>query len=214
MRKHHLIFFALTIVLGACRNGATISSTDQIVSGIYTADTLAFETQTQTPTPTSTPLPVFTATPTSTPTLVPTLALPTYAPLDNHTSGIWKSSSASSLQVDHTICNNSAYIEDVTIPDGTVLAPGETFVKSWILKNTGYCAWKNSFTLRFYRGDSMSGQETEIDRQTASGNQSKVSIELTAPNSEGTYTGYWILANNYGYPFGTPFFVQIVVKNE
>jgi hypothetical protein len=74
--------------------------------------------------------------------------------------------------------------------------------------------WKDSYTLKFFEGDSMSGLDTEIGKAIASGRQAKISIELTAPNSDGTYTGYWILANKYGSPFGMPFFVQIVVKNE
>ncbi len=212
MKRCYLTLLALTITLSACGNTKIISSTDQIVSGVYTA-ALTLETQTQMPTFTSTPLPAFTATPTPIPTLAPTLNLPTKTPGENHTSGLWQNSNAS-LQVDHSLCDNSAYIDDVTIPDGTVLAPGEIFVKTWELKNTGFCTWKDSYTLKFFQGDSMSGLETEIGKTIASGNQVKVSIELTAPTSEGTYTGYWILANKYGYPFGTPIFVQIVVKNQ
>jgi len=60
----------------------------------------------------------------------------------------------------------------------------------------------------------MSGQDTEIGKTTASGREANFSIELTAPEEEGTYTGYWILKDNYGYPFGMPFYVQIVVSDQ
>lgn len=207
------MLFTLTIALSACGSITTISSTNQIVSGTYTAGVPTLETQTQIPASTPTPLPVSTATPSLTPMLIlPTLTLPTNEPNPNPAPVFWQNSNTL-LQVDHSLCDNSAYIEDVTIPDGTVLAPGEIFVKTWILKNTGFCTWRDSYTLKFFEGDSMSGLDTEIGKATASGNQTKVSIELAAPNLEGTYTGYWILANKYGYPFGTPFFVQIVVKN-
>jgi hypothetical protein len=166
------------------------------------------------PTFTSTPLPVFTATPSPTPMLIlPTVTLPTNEPNQSPEPAFWQNSNAFT-EVDHSLCDKSAYIEDITIPDGTILAPGETFIKTWMLKNTGFCTWKEYYTLTFFEGDSMSGLETEIGKATASGNQAQVSIELTAPTTEGTYTGYWILANKYGYPFGTPFFVQIVVKNQ
>ena len=38
-------------------------------------------------------------------------------------------------------CDNSAYVSDVTIPDGTEVAPGEAFTKTWALVNTGNCTW-------------------------------------------------------------------------
>jgi len=218
MKRYYLMVLALTVALSACGNATTISSTDQTISGIYTAGALTLDAQAQMPASTPTPLPVSAATPTPAPALVaptaaPTLVSPTAAPIENHTSDLWQNSNAP-IQVDHSLCDNSAYIEDVTIPDGTVLAPGEIFVKTWMIKNTGFCMWKDSYMLMFFEGDSMSGLDAEIGKATASGMQAKVSIELTAPNSEGTYTGYWILANKYGYPFGMPFFVQIVVKNQ
>jgi hypothetical protein len=83
-----------------------------------------------------------------------------------------------------------------------------------MLENTGFCIWKDSYALTFFEGNSMSGQDTEIGKTVTSGSQAKISISLTAPDAEGTYTGYWILADRNGYPFGMPFFVQIVVKNE
>jgi hypothetical protein len=218
MKRTYLMLFALTLALGACGNAITMSSTDQIVSGIYTAGALTLEAQAQTSASTPTPLPVSMVTPTPTPLLIPPTSVPTLipatnAPIINHTSGILQSSNAPA-QVDHKICEKSAYIDDVTIPDGTVLLPGETFVKSWTIENTGFCMWKENYMLTFFEGDPMSGSDTEIEKTMASGMQAKISVELTAPDAEGTYTGYWILADNNGDPFGMPFFVQIVVKNE
>jgi hypothetical protein len=218
VKNYYFIFLMLAITLVACGNATTMSSTDQIVSGIYTAGALTLDAQAQMPTSTPKPLPVSTATSTPAPTLVPpitapALTQPTNPPAQNPPSVYWQNSDAI-LQVDHSLCNNLAYVDDVTIPDGTVLAPGETFVKTWTLKNTGFCMWKAGFKLIFFEGDSMSGLDTEIGKTIASGRQANISIELTAPNSEGTYTGYWILSDDYGNPFGMPFYVQITVKNE
>jgi hypothetical protein len=219
MKKHHLILLSLMLALSACGNKTTMSSTDLVVSSIYTAGAQTFEAQMQMAASTPTPLPtsiITTPTPAPTfgsPTAAPTLILPTNTPVINHTSGLMQNSEASA-QVDYSLCDNSAYIEDVTIPDGTVLAPGETFVKKWALKNTGFCMWKASYTLTFLEGDSMSGLEAEIEKTVASGAQANIAIELTAPASEGTYTGYWILTDGYGNRFGMPFYVQIVVNNE
>lgn len=218
MKKNYLTLLALTIVVSACSNTPTISSTDQIVLGIHSAGALTADIQLQMPASTSTPLPVFTVTSTPTlvpPTVVPTLIPPTNIPMPVHNQrSNFSQSPGSFTEVDHMVCNKSAFIDDITIPDGTILAPGEVFVKTWELKNTGYCTWKAESSLKFFMGNSMSGQDTEIGKTLASGNQAKFSIELTAPDTEGTYTGYWILADKYGYPFGTPFFVQIVVQNQ
>ena len=41
-------------------------------------------------------------------------------------------------------CDWMAFVTDVTIPDGTVLQPNETFVKTWRIKNIGTCAWNTN----------------------------------------------------------------------
>jgi len=206
------MLLVLTVAVSACGNATTMSSTDQIVSSVYTAAAL-----TAMSTPTAMPLPVSTATATPAPTLIPptpmpTLIQPTNEPSQNPAPIFWDTNAP--IQVDRSLCNNSAYIDDITIPDGTVLAPGEIFVKTWTLENTGSCLWKNGYTLTFYEGNSMSGQDTEIGKTIASGREANLSIELTAPETKGTYTGYWILKDNYGYPFGMPFYVQIVVADQ
>ena len=163
---------------------------------------------------TSTPLPVSTTTPTPIRTIaVPTLIPLTNEPVQNHPSGLFWQSSKLSTKVDLSLCENSTYIDDITIPDGTVLAPGETFVKKWTLKNTGFCMWRAGYGLKFFQGDPMSGQSTELDKAIASGDEANVSVTLIAPDSVGTYTGYWIMTDEFGYSFGMPIYVQIVVSN-
>jgi hypothetical protein len=39
------------------------------------------------------------------------------------------------------------FLKDVTIPDGTDVQPGSTFVKTWQVKNSGTCDWDESFRL-------------------------------------------------------------------
>ena len=203
------------ITLSACGNAPTISSTDKVVSDIYNASMLTLNAQAQvSASTTATPLPVSTQTPTSTPIVLPTAVPLTNEPVQNHPSGLFWQSSKLSTKVDLSLCENSTYIDDVTIPDGTVLVPGETFVKKWTLKNTGFCMWRASYALKFFQGDSMSGEGTEIGRAIASGDNVNMSVTLTAPEAEGTYTGYWIMADDFGYSFGMPVYVQIIVSND
>ena len=48
----------------------------------------------------------------------------------------------------------AAFVSDVTIPDGTVMAPGQSFTKTWKLKNIGTTSWSN-YNLKFFDGEQM-----------------------------------------------------------
>jgi hypothetical protein len=228
VKRYYLILLVLTIGLTACGNVSTMSSTSEIVSGIYTAAARTQTAQMQVFMPTSTPLTVATITPTLVPTLISTTAAltlipptvapnwvqPTNASMPNYTSGFSQGSNAP-VQVDQSVCDKSVFIDDITIPDGDILEPGEPFVKTWMVRNIGSCIWKADYKLKFFDGNSMSGKDTAIEKNIASGRQIKISVSLIAPDVEGTYTGYWILADRDGTPFGAPFFVKInVAKSE
>jgi hypothetical protein len=110
-------------------------------------------------------------------------------------------------------CDNAIYVSDVTIPDGTVLAPGASFVKTWAFQNTGACTWSTNYSLTFVSGDLMGGVTTKLTQPVAPTQQVQASVELTAPATAGTYTGYWRLANAQGNGFGGLVFVKIVVSS-
>jgi hypothetical protein len=113
-------------------------------------------------------------------------------------------------------CNNAAFDGDVTIPDGTVLKPGQDFVKTWAVKNSGSCTWDEGYTFAFIGGDSAIDPVNFQIKQTkdfvASGEGVNISINLTAPLAEGKYTGTWRWRTDNGYYFGSLFSVVIEVK--
>jgi hypothetical protein len=111
-------------------------------------------------------------------------------------------------------CNNSIYIRDVTIPDGTILAPGTNFVKTWMFQNTGTCTWDTNYQLIFITGQQMGGKATKLTNSVAPYQQAQVSVSLTAPSVVGNYTGYWRLADGQGNSFGGSVTVVIVVSNS
>jgi Ig-like domain-containing protein len=110
-------------------------------------------------------------------------------------------------------CDNSQYVRDVTVPDNTVMQPGEHFTKTWRVKNTGTCAWTTAYSL-VYGGysDRLSGQTTALTADVAPGQEGDVSIDLVAPNNAGTYFSAWRLANSQDFPFGEFLYVQIIVR--
>ncbi len=114
-------------------------------------------------------------------------------------------------------CYQAELVEDVTIPDGTVLAPGKPFTKTWKLWNTGSCEWPPLMVAVFDGGTQLSANlEYKIGKTVPSGKMVNVSIPMTAPLTAGEYTSNWRLRPPGGTPFGVgaknvPFYVKIIV---
>lgn len=109
-------------------------------------------------------------------------------------------------------CYNSVYVSDVTVPDGTVMTPGQKFTKTWKVSNNGTCAWTATFKLSYVSGEQMDGKPTAINLVVEPGRIADISVELTAPmDKTGELTGKWALVNDQGIMFGNHFTVVIVV---
>ncbi len=109
-------------------------------------------------------------------------------------------------------CNAAQFIVDVTIPDGTIMSPNENFTKTWRLKNIGTCTWTPSYAVVFSSGNSMSGSATQaLSGNVNAGQTVDISVNLTAPGSNGTYTGNYKLRDAGGVLF-SQFYVQIKVQ--
>jgi len=99
--------------------------------------------------------------------------------------------------------------------DGTHFQPGESFTKTWTMRNTGEASWSDSGGYRwtFQSGDRMSApSEISLESgETVGPQQTRTwSVNMTAPTTPGTYTGNWKMEHN-GVPFGDSVWVQIVV---
>ena len=199
IKPRQLIVFvaaAAAVLLSACGLGKAEATQTLSVDAIYTSAFYTLEVQQATQ---------LALTPSSTPTLLPspTMAPPTAAtqlPVGSATT------SAGGAQG----CDNSVYVNDVTIPDGTVLSPGKNFVKTWTLMNKGTCPWNSGYKLVFISGESMGGASVPITANVPAGQQSQVSVSLVAPVNAGDYTGWWRLQNPAGQYFGNS--VSVVIK--
>jgi Ig-like domain from next to BRCA1 gene len=125
------------------------------------------------------------------------------------------------VTVPPSACDRAQFIADVNIPDGTVLAPGATFTKTWRLKNVGSCAWSTSYQLVFFSGAQMGAASSAAFPQNVSVGQTvDVSINMTAPSAAGSYRGYWMFKNASGALFGIgaqankPWWVDIKVSGS
>jgi uncharacterized protein YkwD len=107
-------------------------------------------------------------------------------------------------------------IEDVTVPDNALMPRGEKFTKTWRFMNNGKCNW-SGYTIAFYAGDRMESPDSAPVPQTEAGKTVDVSVELTAPSIDGSYTGFYVLKNGNGevLPIGTEetFWLKILIGN-
>ena len=149
-------------------------------------------------------------------TLPPTKALvlpSTITPVAAST-GTAKSTLAATAPVDCKV--QAVLLEDVTIPDDTRLTAGETFTKTWRFKNSGTCHW-TGYTINFLTGDRMGAPDSAPIPDTLAGSTVDISLDLTAPTSDGSYSGYFTLKDAKGESInvGTEktFWLKIIVGN-
>lgn len=100
-------------------------------------------------------------------------------------------------------CYYSKWTGDETIPDGTQFDAGDAFVKSWTLRNEGTCEWTTGTRMVFEDGDQMGGASSvSLTRDVQPGETYTVEIPMTAPSSNGDYTGVWRFTAEDGTKMG------------
>lgn len=118
------------------------------------------------------------------------------------------------VTIDPNCTDSAVLLRDVTIPDGTQMKPGEKFTKTWEFINNGDCPWYG-YNLKFAAGDQMGAPLSAPIPVTLLKEKVQVSVELTAPTGNGSYTGYFTINNPDGkdVPIGVEktFWVKITV---
>ncbi|RGB22858.1 hypothetical protein C1646_729705 [Rhizophagus diaphanus] len=115
---------------------------------------------------------------------------------------------------------NSRFIEDVNVPDGTVLVPQAQFLKIWKMSNNGSIAWPESTVLHYVGGQRMfndalikSGEEPKILVGSVEvGKTVCISADLQAPSEPGKYVSFWRLTDSDGNRFGHKVWCDITVE--
>jgi hypothetical protein len=109
-------------------------------------------------------------------------------------------------------CNNGLFfIEDLTIPDGTQVAPGTMLDKRWRVQNTGTCNWDERYRLKEIAGPELGSVPEQRLYPARSGSEATIRIQFTAPEEAGTYRSAWQAYDPEDRPFGDPFFIEVVV---
>lgn len=178
----------------------------KVSPGQATSTALVFVTSTLPPTRPGLALPTETPATTGTPDAATTTTPGT--PAGSTTPTSQDSSGSSSCQ------DSALMIADVTVPDDTRMSPGETFTKTWRFLNNGTCTW-SGYKIAFVAGDRMASPDTAPVPDTEAGKTVDVSVPLTAPSADGSYTGFYELrkANGETLPIGfeSTFWVRILI---
>lgn len=139
------------------------------------------------------------------PTVSPTLVInPTFTP-EEGTATLESTSTPNP-------CYNLFYIADVTIPDNTQMKPGEIFTKTWLVQNTGGCAWRSGFTFQHVGGEAMRGNTVTLMEAIQTGSKREISVQLVVPSDQtGLIQSAWRMADENGNFFGDTLSVNIIV---
>jgi hypothetical protein len=129
----------------------------------------------------------------------PTLSIPTASPIVLETFTQVPPLSP----VPASRCDAASFVSDVTYPDGSAVTLGGQFTKIWRLKNTGTCNWTSSYALVYVSGERF-GAPAAVTMPTnvGPGQTVDLSVNLTAPNQNGHYRGFWKLRNASNVLFG------------
>ena len=197
MLKRAITLIALASFLYACSSTTPAEPTVD-VNAIHTfaAETVVAEfTQTARavpPTSAATATQAETTTPEATTPPTDT-AVPTNNPFESTPTGI--------------TCDDAKWVAD-----GTEMTPGQDFVKTWMVKNTGSCTWGTGYTLIHGYDETLEGVAEPLTGAVAPGEEVEVSVRFRAPTGVGEHRSYWRMQNAGGSAFGEFLFVSIVVR--
>ncbi len=200
MKTHAFIFLLVsTFLFTACAPATPIEPTPDVMAiRTSAANTVVAEFTLTAAAFTPTPLAPTPAAPTETPTLA-FATDPTQIALG--TPGV----PCNDLSIDRATV-------DVTIVDGTQMTPGQEFVKTWKIKNTGICTWGEGYGLIYLYGDRMNGQPIPLGVVVEVGQEVEVSVNLKAPEKVGSYISAWQMSAPNGVPFGVELNTKIIVQ--
>ncbi len=104
------------------------------------------------------------------------------------------------------------YVADITVPDGSNFRSGEAFRKVWRLRNAGSATWTTGYSLVFIGGSQMGGPDSvPLTQEVPPGGSVDLAVDLVAPQTSGTYRGFWEMRSAAGELFTTAVYVEINV---
>ena len=193
-----VLLSTFAILLGACGNATP--TPDPVIVAAVALTVAARNAQQNAPTSTA----------------IPTATVPANITFPTPTQLLFPTPTKSGPSTD-TACAKANFISE-TIPDGTIMKPGDVFTKTWQIKNGSTCTWDTTYKIIFWDGNVMGGAYYyNLPQASAPGGVIDISLVLTAPTEEGEFTSEWMLQTPNNIAFGVgqynePFSAKIVVS--
>lgn len=146
-----------------------------------------------------------------TPTPRPNFIPPTSDPADVQASG----ADFTPLPTRQMDCANQLqFVDDLTIPDGTEVEPGQSITKRWLVKNSGTCNWDGAYSLQLISGLGLGAEKVQDLFPARQSTEAVIEILFTAPDNPGRYNSWWQAYDPDGNRFGDPIYVEISVVSD
>lgn len=93
----------------------------------------------------------------------------------------------------------ATFLADVTYPDNTVVTTGDTFTKTWEIRNDGECSWGAGYSLEGVSGNFIDVSPVEVTFPVVQPSQTvQLSLVITAPPETGEASGSWVIKRPEG----------------
>lgn len=138
---------------------------------------------------------------------------PTQAVTATHLPAITPEAEAERPTSEPACTNTLWFFQDLTIPDGTVVSPGEKLDKRWLVQNSGTCNWDERYEIRLEAGPNMGVPQVQALFPARSDTEVTIRMNFIAPDEPGTYRSAWQAYDPDGTPFGDPFFIEVIVDD-
>ncbi len=113
------------------------------------------------------------------------------------------------------VCSNDlVFLDDLTIPDGTVVEPGQRLDKRWKVQNNGTCNWDDRYRVKLIAGPNLGVPVQQALYPALSGTEIVIRMIFIAPEDPGNYRSAWQAFDPQDNPFGHPFFIDFQVAGE
>ncbi|MBB5779311.1 NBR1-Ig-like domain-containing protein [Nonomuraea jabiensis] len=109
--------------------------------------------------------------------------------------------------------DDSAFEQDVTHPDGTMVKTGTEFTKIWRIRNTGTIPWRGRYLTRLNDTPCRAPKRVEI-RPVQPGEPVDIAVRVRASDSPGRCKIYWKMTDEAGTQLLSakkPIFLDVVV---
>ena len=110
--------------------------------------------------------------------------------------------------------NQLRFLEDLTIPDGTEVNPGERITKRWLIRNDGSCNWDQSYSMQLISGLALGTAKIQQLYPARQNTKAILEIVFTAPDNTGRYNSWWQAFDSSGQRFGDPVYLEISVVEK